>query len=350
MPLELRTVLRALTLGAIVAALLAPAGPAAALDPMPAIMVSPDSFDFGTLEQEQVRTTEVTITNAGGAPLEIERLETTCGCTAAEPDEKVLQPGESTRLTITFDSKRFMGDQHKSVLIHTNDPTEPMKEIKIRAFVHAPLIFTPQWRSVGFGMGRASEMRPQTITVMSPDVEALEIELSDVDTDLLKVEVGPSPKGDPREKQLTFTVQPGAPAGVFRELAVFRTNVPSAPTFDLEVGGDVQADVSLLPDRHNFRYVAPGQELRRTFFLKKPRDSGIKVVRAEVDLPGFEVVEIKESEHTGNFEITVKGTPLASSDERAVAADGRMRGKLTVVTDEPGRKTYESVIMYMLRI
>lgn len=348
MPTELRTVLRALTLGVAAAALLA--GPVAAMDPMPAIIVSPDSFDFGTLDQEQVRTAEVTITNAGGAPLEILKLETTCGCTAAQPAKMLLEPGESTPLTITFDSKRFMGEQHKSVIIHTNDPTEPTAEVKVTAFVHAPLIFTPQWRSVGFGMGRAAEMRPQTITVMSPDVETLDVQVAEMDPKLLAVAVSDSPKGDPREKQLTFTVQPGAPAGVFRELAVFRTNVPGAATFDLEVGGDVQADVSLTPDRHNFRYVASGQVLKRTFFLKKPKESAFKVVQASVDLPGFEVTEIKESQHTGNVEITVQGTPLAASDERAVAADGRLRGTLTVVTDEPGGKTYESVIMYMLRI
>jgi len=350
MPLELRSPSRALTLGAAVAALLALAVPAAALDPLPAITVSPESFDFGTMDQEQVRTTEVTVTNAGGAPLQIERLETTCGCTAAQPDKKVLEPGESTAVSITFDSKKFSGEQHKSVLIHTNDPTEPTKEVKLTAFVHAPLIFMPSWKSVGFGMGRVSEFKPQTITVASPDVEELEITAADLDPDLLQVEVRPTAKNDPTEKKLVFTVKPGAPAGVFRELAVFQTNVPAAPTFDLEITGDVLADVSLTPPRHNFRYVGPGQELTRVFYLKKPREAALKVVDAAIDLPGFEVTQIEESDHTGNVEITVQGTPLAISDERAKAARGRMKGTLTVTTDEPGGNTYEAVIMYLLKI
>ncbi|HRX50491.1 MAG TPA: DUF1573 domain-containing protein [Candidatus Krumholzibacteria bacterium] len=349
MPLVLRTLPRALTLGAVALVLLA-AGPAAALDPLPAIMVSPETFDFGTLDQKQVRTTEITVTNAGGAPLEIERLETTCGCTAAEPAKKLLEPGESTLVTITFDSKTFSGEQHKSVLIHSNDPTEPTKEIKLTAFVHAPLIFTPSWKSIGFGMGRVSEMKPQSITVMSPDVESLVINLSDVDTDLLSVEVLPTAKNDPRERQLVFTVNEGAPAGVFRELAVFQTNVPDASSFDLEITGDVQADVSLMPARHNFRYVGPGQDLSRVFYLKKPKDAKVKVVHADVDLPGFEVAEIKESSHTGNVEITVKGKPIAIADERAKEARGRMSGTLTVVTDEPGSNTYTATIMYLLKI
>ena len=60
------------------------------------ISVEPASFDFGKALPDKVLEKQFSIRNFGDADLVIERVTTTCGCTAAllEEDSKVLKPGK----------------------------------------------------------------------------------------------------------------------------------------------------------------------------------------------------------------------------------------------------------------
>jgi len=316
----------------------------------PAIVVQPDSLDFGRMDQNQVQTQTVVIRNIGGAALDLLNIETTCGCTAAKPEVDQLEPGQSTELVVTFDSKNFTGPQHKSVRIHSNDPAESIVTLPVTSYVYAPLVFIPQWKVVGFGAGRTSELGVQSIRVIAQEEETLDLEITRVNEQLFEVEYKALSPDTPNSLEVTFKVKENAPPGVFREIVSFKTNVADAPTFDIEATGEIYADVSLFPERHNFRYVTRGQELKRMFFLKKPRDMPLEITKAVVDLPGFEVTKVELSDHTGHYEITVNGTPVETTDERAKAARGRMRGSLNVYTDNTDLPAFESSIMYMLKL
>jgi len=315
----------------------------------PAIVVEPDSLDFGRMDQQEVRTKSVIIRNVGGAPLEILDVGTTCGCTVAKPDVDVLAPGESTEMLVTFDSKTFTGPQTKSVKITSNDPAEPELTFKVTSYVFAPLVFIPQWKVVGFGRERASEMKSQVVKVVASEEDFLNLEISRLNENLLDVRFEQKPDR-PNEQNITFTVKESAPPGVFREIVSFKTNVVDAPTFDIEATGDIFSEVTLNPERYNFRYVTRDESMTQTFYLQKPRHMPLKISRAEIDLPGFEVSEVKLSDHTGHFEITLTGTPLPTSDPRAQAANGRMSGTLKVTTSDPELPVFESTVMYMLKL
>ena len=72
-----------------------------------AISVSPTSWDFGNMKQQEAKTLMVTITNEGAGRLFIEEVKADCGCTVPELTVKELGPGQSTPLNIEFNSKRF---------------------------------------------------------------------------------------------------------------------------------------------------------------------------------------------------------------------------------------------------
>ena len=49
----------------------------------PSIQVTPASYDFGAVIYGDVATHTLRVTNTGAAPLIIQRLSTSCGCTKA---------------------------------------------------------------------------------------------------------------------------------------------------------------------------------------------------------------------------------------------------------------------------
>jgi Protein of unknown function (DUF1573) len=109
--------------------------PPAAAAPAPRIAVEPASFDFGRVVPQRTLHRQFSIRNFGSADLDVERVSTTCGCTAALLDNKVVKPGGSAALRVSFETRNYSGKVTRSVLIKSNDPTRPTVELKIEATV-----------------------------------------------------------------------------------------------------------------------------------------------------------------------------------------------------------------------
>ena len=122
---------------ALGAALLLLAGAAGAEEkrPAPRIRVDPKSFDFGSALPGKTLRKEFTIRNFGDAALLIESVSTTCGCTAALPEERRVEPGGSTPLRVTFETRRFSGKVERRVIVRSNDPETPLLEVRVSATV-----------------------------------------------------------------------------------------------------------------------------------------------------------------------------------------------------------------------
>jgi uncharacterized protein DUF1573 len=107
-----------------------PANPAA-----PRIAVEPAGFDFGRVVAQRTLHRQFSVRNFGSADLDIERVTTTCGCTAALLDHKVVKPGGSAALRVSFETRTYSGKVARSVLIKSNDPARPTLELKLEATV-----------------------------------------------------------------------------------------------------------------------------------------------------------------------------------------------------------------------
>lgn len=95
------------------------------------------NHDFGTITDGQVVSHTFTITNDGKSELLIRKTKPTCGCTASAPEKSALKPGESTTITVSFNSAGRVGQQSKAVTVITNDPTQPLMNLQFKATVAA---------------------------------------------------------------------------------------------------------------------------------------------------------------------------------------------------------------------
>lgn len=107
-------------------------------------------FDGGEVLEGQTVEYRFTLRNEGKGDLVIESVRASCGCTAVEPTEKILKPGQSTEIVAKFDSRGRTGPQHKTITVETNDP------LNGRAILHlkANVISTS-----GFGVGGNAPVR-----------------------------------------------------------------------------------------------------------------------------------------------------------------------------------------------
>jgi hypothetical protein len=110
---------------------------AAPKPPAPKISVEPLSFDFGNALPEKTLEKQFSIRNFGDADLVIDKITTSCGCTAGllDDDSKVLKPGKSGQLRVRLQTRDYSGKVVRSVVVHSNDPAQELLEIKVEANV-----------------------------------------------------------------------------------------------------------------------------------------------------------------------------------------------------------------------
>lgn len=65
------------------------------------------------------------MTNVGDAPVSITRINTTCSCANAVCDRKIVRPGESAVITVTYDPKGHPGRFERRIFVYTDEGKSP---------------------------------------------------------------------------------------------------------------------------------------------------------------------------------------------------------------------------------
>jgi len=108
----------------------------------PKIFIPSDTFDFGDIPEGQTIIHNFIIVNTGGDVLKLGQVISSCGCTAAEPEKKELNPGESTTLRVEFNSIGRSGKQNRQISLSSNDPVNPRVKFVISGNVLDQKIFS----------------------------------------------------------------------------------------------------------------------------------------------------------------------------------------------------------------
>ncbi len=90
---------------------------------VPIMTFEEKEFDFGTIKEGDKVEHIFSFTNTGKADLVIADAKGSCGCTVPQFKKEPIKPGETSTMTVTFDSSGKPGKQQKSVTITANTAT-----------------------------------------------------------------------------------------------------------------------------------------------------------------------------------------------------------------------------------
>lgn len=105
----------------------------------PVIEVPKREHDFGLVEPHTTLSHAFTVKNVGKDPLAIEVLRTTCKCTSGDLRDGLLQPGESTEVTLTWNTGKKTDDYQQRATLQTNDPNNRKVELIVQGTVRTDL-------------------------------------------------------------------------------------------------------------------------------------------------------------------------------------------------------------------
>ena len=103
----------------------------------PVMFFDKKTHDFGTIQDGSPQETVFSYTNTGDAPLVINEIKSTCGCTVPQDWSRApLLPGESSQFTVKFNGKGI-NKTSKTVTIKANTQSGT-ESVRITAFINKP--------------------------------------------------------------------------------------------------------------------------------------------------------------------------------------------------------------------
>ncbi len=201
-------------------------------------VVEGSTLDLGEMFQGEKVERNLTIKNVGNKPLVIDRVQASCGCTATLLADKNVEPGKTTSLLVSFDSKNFSGIIHKSVSIFSNEPDSATREIRFTANVTRLLESSPPI----FSLSTTRTDTTLTSSVLLKNLSNKSIEILGITCDepgtkfnLKKKELNPG-----EAVQLTLTFTPSRIGYVYKQVVV-KTSHPKQAQFTMYLVCNVQA-------------------------------------------------------------------------------------------------------------
>lgn len=101
----------------------------------PVITFQNEIHDFGEIVEGKVATHEFVFTNTGNAPLIIQNVQASCGCTSPFWTKEPIMPGKTGTVKASYNSEGRPGPFHKSLTVTSNASNTPNKVLYIRGQV-----------------------------------------------------------------------------------------------------------------------------------------------------------------------------------------------------------------------
>lgn len=139
------------------------------------------AWNFGKVKAGEAVTHEFVFTNEGDAPLLIQRVVTSCGCTAALASKDEIGPGKEGRIKATFDTTGYAGKVLKYIYVESNDAGTRRRELTIEAEVEVQ----PQARieldryNIDLGLSLEGEAMSAGVNIKNAGELELKVEIAD---------------------------------------------------------------------------------------------------------------------------------------------------------------------------
>lgn len=204
----------------------------------PHLVVDAPRYDFGTVMQGEKVEHNFSFRNAGDEPLLIDKVKSSCSCTASLVSSKEIPPGASGTIQAVFDSTRFHGRIHKTIFLYSNDPQQPNSEFLLEGEVLQPVQMVPSL--LNFGVVGANEEKQMVLRVKNASSQPLQVVNARTSNPVIRVDWSAVELKPDEETTMTVTVQPAANMLSISGSVLIRTSFANGREFDVPVRGSVK--------------------------------------------------------------------------------------------------------------
>ncbi|HNQ90735.1 MAG TPA: DUF1573 domain-containing protein [Verrucomicrobiota bacterium] len=222
-----------------------PASPATAVPgPGPRIRFAETVHDFGKIEVGTVVKHDFVFTNIGTAVLEITEVRPGCGCTTTGTWDRRVEPGQTGKIPLQFNSSGFSGTIGKNMTVFCNDPERATLFLQVRGTVWRPIEITPP--SLYFSVaGETATNETRVVRIINNLDEPLTLSDPACTNQSLGLELRTVTEG--KEYELRVTTRPPFSTGHVQAPVTLSTSVTNPAVITIPTYVYVQPAVQVVP-------------------------------------------------------------------------------------------------------
>jgi len=152
--------------------------------------ITPETIEFGRLPEGRTVEGDIRFTNAGSVPVQIERVQASCGCTTTKIEKMTVVSGDTASIHYAVRTQGFRGVVRKTITVFFTDPKEKELEFVIKGTLYSDLEVTPSFidfQDVAIDMNSTVT---QKVTVKNQTEKPVQITAVRSNSDLLTVSPG----------------------------------------------------------------------------------------------------------------------------------------------------------------
>ena len=296
-------------------------------------------YDFGTMPRGSSLEYSFAVSNKGNVPLKIFQVMGACDCMVNAPGKKVLKPEEVTAIHVKV-NLREKGRINRSFVVLSNDPYTKAYPLTITGNVVDALEVTPTnifLRRIG-----VKDLVHRTIKLKAPKGKPLKIKRITV-PDGVKIQEFPGAASN--SVILETTVGPNLPPGQFSErIEVELNNIYAAEgeaaspiTIEIPIGGIVEGDLSIFPERFFLGFIPSGKEKSCTVELKNSEEIPIQFSRAQTEDDSVKVA-VEPTQPGYTYKITATA--------QANVPQGQLKNTVRIYIEEQGAEKVVEIPLF----
>ena len=289
-------------------------------DQHPIIFFENSDFNFGQIYKGQKIEHIYKFENRGKGILNIGKVKTSCGCTAAILTNNTIPPGKTGEIKATFNSGSYRGNVTKSISVISNDPDHPSYKLTISGKIIEDVIIKP--KNINFGSVYLGEKANKTVTIKSQKKPDFKIKTIRPSKQFINASIIEEKNG---EYIIKVALKDNHKIGRFSGGIYLETNSPIQKKVNIPFFGEVVGDITTYPKRIYYGITTEGKELTQKLFVKI-KEHNIKILNTKLS-PDFLSIKIDERNEQNNPHYLIE---IKLHKEAAI---GKLNGLLELYTN-----------------
>ncbi len=275
-------------------------------------------FNFGKVYRGNKVVHVFKFINTGKDELLIEKVRSSCGCTAAMASSKNIMPGKTGEVKVTFNTQSYKGDVKKQVTVYSNDQDTPKYKLTISGNVAEEVVVKPKrvdFSKVPYGKGFEKKVLVKSGT-------DLKLKIKKVETSNPNVEVSFKKEKGSNDYFVNVAIKKDTDFGRINGNLFIYTNSKNQKKVIVPFYGEVIGDFSVYPPSVSCGIITKRREMVFPVFAISYKED-VVVERVEIDPTIFDTdiaetkIKSKKSKKS-TFKISVilkKDAPVGKIDE-----------------------------------
>lgn len=251
------------------------------------------NFDFGSVRAGDDIEHTFQIGNPSGEPLEITNVSSTCGCTVAEVERRLLAPGESVPMLVKLSTKAKSGRVSQPVFVQLSDKS---------SFTYTLSGFVTNYEIAKLRFDRVLKGAAWQREVFLPWPPEMNLEIASVAYDTDKISV--RHRAEQRRSVFQVSLNEQIPYGFMNEIVKIQTNDTLAPEKTISVAGMIAYPVECQPEQVTLGLIKPGQDATGKVIVFSPYARPIEIIEVAFK-EGLDLAWVENRKSVSEIELTL---------------------------------------------